>query len=686
MPQCARVKVRALNAGKVIRIRPWCNGSTSGSDPENRGSSPCGRTIWWDSRPAVKVCMRLSLACFCFSLLACAKPNVGPVQEGQSSVVLDVANSSKGAITPDVRKQSAALHHFMLGQLSLGQEDFQGALDNFVKTDELSDEPAPLVHTKLADLYLRFGELDKALAASQKAIVEDPSDPYVQLLYAGVLEGLNRDTEAEPVYKKLIKEYPSKFDAYILLSNLYAKQRRFDEGVQVLESLIIRDPGDALGHFYLGRMYEQMEKWDLAEHQYVAVMERDPTLVSGSHDLLRVLLRAKKTDKVKSMCGRILDKDPNNILARKVLGHVMLGESNLDEALKHLQVLEGVEGDASDTRFKIALIQIEKQNYKEAIRELNLVLAKTPNHSEARYYLASIYAGSGRRKEAVDELLLIEKGNEMFVKGRTFAAFILRQDEDLKRARNVLREALEEEPDNKNLLLYLVVVLRDMHEYREAEGLLKEALLKHPNEERILFNLGLVLHDREQESEALVVMEQIVRINPKNGDALNYVAYNLAETNTDLSRAEQLAQQALEIRPLDGFYLDTLGWVQFRMGKLAEAEQSLAKAVNLSGEDIIVIEHYLEVLLARDERAKAVGIMKAVMDRKLSSKDAQDEDKVSAKERIQGRLRELLRRYPELDSVQKSQLGSGGRRLATTTAPPGIGDDALLDESVSRSR
>jgi hypothetical protein len=122
------------------------------------------------------------------------------------------------------------------------------------------------------------------------------------------------------------------------------------------------------------------------------------------------------------------------------------------------------------------------------------------------------------------------------------------------------------------------------------------------------------------------------------------------------------------------------------MGKLAEAEQSLAKAVNLSGEDIIVIEHYLEVLLARDERAKAVGIMKAVMDRKLSSKDAQDEDKVSAKERIQGRLRELLRRYPELDSVQKSQLGSGGRRLATTTAPPGIGDDALLDESVSRSR
>jgi tetratricopeptide (TPR) repeat protein len=686
MPHCARVKVRGLNVGNVRRIRPWCNGSTSGSDPENRGSSPCGRTIWWESRPTAKVGMRLPLACFFLALLGCVKPHVDPVYEGQSSVVVDVANASRGAITPDISKQSAALHHFMLGQLSLGQEDFKGALENFVKTEELTAEPAPLVHTKLADLYLRFGELDKALAASQKAIAEEPSDPYVQLLYAGVLESLNRESEAEPVYKHLIKEYPSKFDAYILLSNLYAKQRRFDEGVQVLNSLIVRDPADALGHFYLGRMYEQMERWDLAEREYLSVVERDPTLTNGSHDLLRVLLRAKKTERVKEICGRILAKDANNVLARKVLGHVMLGESNLDEALKHLQVLQGVESDSSDTRFKVALIQIEKHNYKEAARELNLVLATNPGHSEARYYLASIYAGSGRRKDAVEELLLIEKGHEMFVKGRTFAAFILRQDEDLDRARRVLREALEVEPDNKNLLLYLVVVLREMREYREAESALKEALSKHPGDERLLFNLGLVLHDRERESEALAVMEQIVAINPKNSDALNYVAYTLGDTNTDLARAEQLAKQALELRPSDGFYLDTLGWVQFRMGKLADAEQTLAKAINLSGEDVIVIEHYVDVLLARDERAKAVGVMKAVMDRKLSVKDAQDQDKVAAHERIGRRLRELIRQYPELDSVEKSRLGRGGEQLATTGARPRIGGDELLDESMTRPR
>jgi tetratricopeptide (TPR) repeat protein len=177
-----------------------------------------------------------------------------------------------------------------------------------------------------------------------------------------------------------------------------------------------------------------------------------------------------------------------------------------------------------------------------------------------------------------------------------------------------------------------------------------------------------------------------VTINPKNADALNYVAYTLGDSSTDLVRAEQLAKQALELRPSDGFYLDTLGWVQFRMGKLGDAEQTLAKAVNLTGEDVVVIEHYLEVLLAREERPKAVGIMKAVMDRKLSDKDAKDKEKVTAKERIERRLRELLRRYPELDSVQKSRLGGGSERLATTTTPAPIGEEVLLDEGVSRSR
>lgn len=574
----------------------------------------------------------------------------------QDTVAVDVANASTLAFSDDSQRESSALHHFIVGQLSLGQEDFQGALKNFERAEELTSQPAAIIHTRLADLYLRFGQLEKAQMAAKKAISEDPKEPYVRMLYAGVLEGLGKEAEAEPMYRGLVEEYPARVDGYLLLSNLYIKEKKFDAAIETLNRLVKNQPREAVGHFYLGRVYEHTGKLDKAEVEYSWVFENDPSLSNGSAELLRVLVHQKKNAKVKAVCERILQKDANNALARKVLSHMMLGESNLDGALQHLTVLENIEGDPSETRFKVALIQIEKQNYREAVRELSLVLAKNPKHSEAHYYLASIYAGSGRRKEAIDELFMIESDSGMYVKARTFAAFILRQDEELERALDSIDDALKVDPENINLTLYSVLILRDLDEQREAESRIRAALTKQPRDERLLFNLGLVLHARGKESDAIATMDQIIALNGKHSDALNYVAYALAETGGDLERAEQLARQALTIRSADGYYLDTLGYVQFKRGKIADAEETLSRAVSATGEDPVIVEHYVEVLLAQGKQQKAVGILKAMTEQNVSDKEERDNDKIEAFKRLQQKLRELLKKYPEMQAIQKTQL------------------------------
>jgi tetratricopeptide (TPR) repeat protein len=601
--------------------------------------------------PSVFVAVLSSFITGCAGVVS----NTGP-EEFPSTVEVDVANAEPGTFTPDVQQESSALHAFLVGQLSLNQEDFEGALKNFSKADELTTEPAPIIHTKLADLYLRFGELDKALMAAKKAMSEDPSDPHIRLLYAGILESMGRDSEAEPMYRALIEEYPGKFDSYILLSNLYVKQKKFPQAVEVLKLLIARHPKEALGHYYLGRTYEQMGKLDLAEVEYTKVFEGDPALSNGSVELLRVLLRQKKTVKAEALCERILKKDSTNPLARKVLGHLKLGESKLDEALKHLDVLKDLEADPTDTRFKVALIQMEKQNYREAIRELSLVLAKDPKHAEARYYLASIYAGTGKYKEAIEELNQIQPDSPMYVKSRTFAALILRQQEELGDAREAVEDALAVEPENKNLILYRILILRDQEEYKEAEAQVRAALAKEPNDERFLFNLALVLHERGQDDEALAAMERVVEVNPSNSDALNYIAYELAEKGQDLPRAEDLVRRALHVRPNDGFYLDTLGWIQYKQGKLADAEQTLARAISASGDDLVIVDHYILILIEQNKNAKAVGIMKGAIERPLSDDQLKDSDRAAAYERIKRRLREMLRAHPDLESVEKTQL------------------------------
>lgn len=608
---------------------------------------------------AVSGCSRLSTAVL-----------LGTSDEVPSNTVaVDVANAQRGSFAADAERESKALHHFLVGQLSLSAEDFEGARTHLEQAEQLTTEPTALVNSKLADLYLRSGELEKAEAAAKKAMSESPSEPYVRMLYAGVLEALGREREAEPIYAALVAEYPHKVDGYLLLSNLHVKEKNYDRAVEVLGLLVKNQPQEPAGHFYLGRIYEYQGKFDRAEVEYRWVFEHDPSLSNGATELLRVLVRQGKTAKVKQVCERIIANDPNNSLARKVLSHIMIGESKLDDALKHLTALESMEEDPSETRFKVALIQIEKQNYREAIRELSLVLAKNPKHAEARYYLASLYAGSGKRKEAVEELEEIEKDSPMYVKARTFAAFILRQDDDLDDALEAVDDALELEPGNLNLTLYSVLILRDQGEYRVAERRLRKAIKDHPSDERVRFNLAVVLHERGRGQESLEEMERVVEINPSNSDALNFIAYALAEDGRDLERAELLVLKALELKSSDGYYLDTLGVVYFKRGKVQQAEETLARAVGVTGQDPVIIEHYVEVLVAQQKWQQAVGVLKSVVDLELVGDELRDKEKVQALKNLKQTLQEILKQRPELQGVQRSYLFKKPVQRTTYGAP-----------------
>jgi predicted Zn-dependent protease len=264
----------------------------------------------------------------------------------------------------------------------------------------------------------------------------------------------------------------------------------------------------------------------------------------------------------------------------------------------------------------------------------------------------------------------------MYVKGKTFAAFVLRQSSDLEGALDAVDEALAVQPDNQNLTLYSVLVLRDLRKYREAETRLRKALQASPGDELIQFNLALVLHERGKEKEALAIMERIAEANPKNSDALNYVAYAQAELGADLDRALRMANQAIELRPNDGFYLDTQGFILFKQGKLPLAEEVLARATSITGQDPVIVEHYVQVLLARQKYAEAVGVLKLVCEQDLSASGDRDKDKHDALDRMKRTLKEILKERPDLQSVQKSQNSAKSvqGRLRRPTGPDLVRD------------
>jgi tetratricopeptide (TPR) repeat protein len=100
---------------------------------------------------------------------------------------------------------------------------------------------------------------------------------------------------------------------------------------------------------------------------------------------------------------------------------------------------------------------------------------------------------------------------------------------------------------------------------------------------------------------------KVLALNPDNASALNYLGYMLADRNLRLDEAQQMIQHALELEPGNGAYLDSLGWVYFRQGKLNDAEGLFVQALEKIGTDPTVHDHLGDVYFKLGKTKDAIN-------------------------------------------------------------------------------
>ena len=99
-------------------------------------------------------------------------------------------------------------------------------------------------------------------------------------------------------------------------------------------------------------------------------------------------------------------------------------------------------------------------------------------------------------------------------------------------------------------------------------------------------------------------LREILRKNPNDANSLNALGYSLADRNQKLPEAFKLISKAHQLSPKDGFILDSLGWVNFRMGKNALALEQLQQAFGMKPEADIAA-HIGEVLWVMNRPVEA---------------------------------------------------------------------------------
>ena len=233
---------------------------------------------------------------------------------------------------------------------------------------------------------------------------------------------------------------------------------------------------------------------------------------------------------------------------------------------------------------------------------LRLALAMRPDFTPARLLLSEMQEAAKRGQAALDTLDEVSSRDPLIAVVRLRRAAIEGGLGETDAAIGHLEELARAYPDRSEPLTLAGDLLRRKSRFADAVALYDRAIARVGSPSRAawpLFYERGIAHERAGNWPAAESdFEFALRLAPDHPSVLNYLGYAWTERNTRLDQARAMIQRAVDQRPNEGAFIDSLGWVQLKQGDRAEALKNLEKAVELQPEDPVVNGHLGDALAA----------------------------------------------------------------------------------------
>ncbi|MBW7998043.1 MAG: tetratricopeptide repeat protein [Candidatus Glassbacteria bacterium] len=355
-----------------------------------------------------------------------------------------------------------------------------------------------------------IGRLDRAIEINREIAAAEPDDEFSRRSLLRLYYSTGRYEEMIPIYERIVDPADVSYPNDMLqLGALYLKKGESEKGRESLEKSIESDESMARAHQMLGHLAEQHQEWDEALKYYVRFIELEPEALRESFDrLAETSLKAERPELVVGILEEAISRGDTSVWAAEQLGWMYFNSDWTDKAHEILRRLHKKGSIGENGLYILGLVQMRQENYEDAARSFAEVRERVPG------YFLSYLANSN--------------------------ALMLREQPE--QAREVLLLGLER-VDSTN-----------------AEG-----------RRELMYSLANVYHELGDEESTERRLQQVLEISPDYAPALNYLGYFYADRSRNMEEAYKLIERALEKDPDNGHYLDSMGWILFKMGRAENA-------------------------------------------------------------------------------------------------------------------
>lgn len=520
-----------------------------------------------------------------FILLFCA--SCASTSPTTSTLEKDKNNKPK-MMTEEDRQVQATLH-FLLGQFSEMSGDINNAGGHYGRGYSL--DPNSYLAGKALKVAVATRPKEEVLIEARKMALLYPQSASMHFLYGQILSLQQNYQDAEEEVRKAIALDPKYEDAMFFLIGLLASRENIKGAIDEAHTLVDVFPGNPHGWktlaFLLIKFKKVKQALQAAEKAYY-LREKNPEIAVTYAYLLELNGRTKEAA---ALYGNIFSFTPGSeeLAARVVKLYRELG--GLDQALVMLeQMILRLSPAPIALKVQKSFILWEMGNFEKAADYLKLVSNENPD-SELLHYMNGLAAEKvGRLREAVLSYRAVSNSSPYKPHAVFRSSLVFYGQEQFQ---NALLEAgpLIDKPYSEDSYLYIANLYRKLGRLDDATEMLERAIKQYPEQADLLFTMGVYLEQSGDIDRCIEYMKETIALDQSYSSAYNYIGYIYAERGENLKEAEALLLKALELKPGEGAYLDSLGWVYFQQGKFDKALKMLLQASEKIATDYVVWEH-----------------------------------------------------------------------------------------------
>lgn len=422
---------------------------------------------------------------------------------------------------------------------------------------------------------------------------------------------------AKPHLEKLLSKEDTRANGFLFLNTLLETQADKTAVLGLVQDLAQPYPKLAEAHLTLSQAALHAQMPDLALKEISLANQLKPNWELGAIQQAEILYQ-QSPDKAINFYRQFLSKNSQANDARLNLAKMLVTQKRFKETPDELKKLAKAAEKKPELLALIGMLAMQSNAIADAENYLKQALHSSFKDKELIYlYLGQLAEKKQKSEEALNWYSQIQApSSEMndplksshYLEAQIGSALIIASTKGVDAAITMLDELQNLNTAQLSLVIQTQAnLLMRAKRIQDSFELLDKAVMNLPENAELIYDHAMAAERLEKFEIVETQLRKLIKLKPNFAQAYNALGYSFADRNIHLEEAYQLIEKALSFNPNDHFVMDSMGWVNYRLGKLDLAEKYLMAAYRIQS-DTEIAAHLGEVLWQQGKNKEAEKI------------------------------------------------------------------------------